>query len=96
MVAQGASRADILKAYSRLGADEVEQAGRVAPFGMVLVDGQWVTGELRAWIRDGDGWDAYVQYRTKPGQNYLARFHAEHIRQADPPVDDAPQHPRAP
>lgn len=52
---------------------------------LVLVDEQWCAGELRAWIRDGDGWDGYVQYRTAPGQNYLARFPAERIREAMPP-----------
>jgi hypothetical protein len=39
---------------------------------LVLVDDKWCTGELRAWIRAGDGWDGYVKYQTSPGQNYLA------------------------
>ena len=34
---------------------------------MALVDEQWCSGELRAWIRSGEGWDGYVQYRTVPG-----------------------------
>lgn len=51
----------------------------------VLVDGDWLPGDLRAWSRRDDGWHGHVQYSKGPAQNYLASFPAEQIRKAEPP-----------
>lgn len=48
----------------------------------VLVDDEWVRGELRMWLQHPDGsWWGDVQWRRDPGATYLGSFPADQLRE---------------
>jgi hypothetical protein len=44
-------------------------------------DGRWYDGQLRAWHRDADGWQANLVYEVAVGIRYLDWVPAERVRQ---------------
>lgn len=48
----------------------------------VLHHGCWVPGSMEACRRDGDGWRAFVRYRTGPGETYLSWRTEDEVRAA--------------
>lgn len=50
----------------------------------VRVGASWRTGQLRAWIRRGDGWWAYVNYAVEHDRAVTATVPARQIRTDDP------------
>ncbi len=62
----------------------------------VLVDGQWVQGELRAWSRHKDQWWANVVYRTAPGAGtYSAPMPTDQVREDTVDTGPTTEKPRS-
>ena len=49
----------------------------------VLVDGQWVSGDLRYWRQRDGRWEGYVHYTTAIGAVYVKWVGAERLRAVD-------------
>lgn len=47
----------------------------------VLVDGEWVRGELREWFPTDLGWHGNIQYSTGVSPAHIGTFSGEHIRE---------------
>lgn len=56
-------------------------AGRRPPI-QVEMGRRWLGGELRSWIRRGDGWWAHIGYDVD-GRSHLATVPASRIRSTD-------------
>ena len=46
----------------------------------VLNAGTWHRGQLEAWRRDSDGWNAYVRYTVAIGMQHLGWVTADLLR----------------
>jgi hypothetical protein len=56
--------------------------GQDRPDIQVRRDGDWHSGELRAWYQNHDGWDAMVEYSVGSDTTYLERVASDRIRPA--------------
>jgi len=59
-------------------------AAHERPLVEVLIEGRWLSGELRMWVQDQNGdWTANVRYTDEAHFNFVTTVVAEQVRKVD-------------